>query len=83
MLQGVVFKDFKAYDINKEDEKCLKAIMKIDVEDDAIYKEYLNNPTDYEFEHSLENNLYVYREKVLQDRLIIVVIIQFLIKMIK
>lgn len=83
MLQGVVFKDFKAYDINKEDEKCLKAIRKIDVEDDAIYKEYLNNPTDYEFEHSLENNLYVYREKVLQDRLIIVVIIQFLIKMIK
>lgn len=49
--------------------------MKIDVEDDAIYKEYLNNPTDYEFEHSLENNLYVYREKVLQGRLIIVVII--------
>ena len=51
--------------------------MKIDVEDDAIYKEYLNNPT------SLENNLYVYRERVLQDRLIIVVIILFLIKMIK
>lgn len=53
--------------------------MKIDVEDDVIYiikaKKYLNNPTDYEFEHSLENNLYVYREKVLQDRLIIVVII--------
>ena len=49
--------------------------MKIDVEDDAIYKEYLINPTDYEFEHSLENNLYVYREKVLQGRLIIVVII--------
>ena len=33
----------------------------------AIYnietKEYLSIPTDYEFEHSLENNLYVYSEK--------------------
>ena len=63
----IVFKDFKAYDINKEDEKCLKVIMKIGGGDDAIYnietKEYLSIPTDYEFEHSLENNLYVFREK--------------------
>ena len=63
----IVFKDFKAYDINKEDEKCLKVIMKIGAGDDAIYnietKEYLSIPTDYEFEHSLENNLYVFREK--------------------
>ena len=63
----IVFKDFKAYDINKEDEKCLKVIMKIGGGDDAIYnietKEYLSIPTDYEFEHSLENNLYVFSEK--------------------
>ena len=63
----IVFKDFKAYDINKEDEKCLKVIMKIGGGDDAIYnietKEYLSIPTDYEFEHSLENNLYIYIEK--------------------
>ena len=63
----IIFKDFKAYDINKEDEKCLKVIMKIDSGDDAIYnietEEYLSIPTNYEFEHSLENNLYVFREK--------------------
>ncbi len=63
----IVFKDFKSYDINKEDEKCLKVIMKIGGGDDAIYnietKDYLNIPAEYEFEHSLENNLYVYSEK--------------------
>ena len=63
----IIFKDFKAYDINKEDEKCLKVIMKIGGGDDTIYnietEEYLSIPTNYEFEHSLENNLYVFREK--------------------
>ena len=54
--KDVIFKDFKAYDINKLDEKCLKIIMKIGGGDDAIYnvetKEYLSIPTDYEFEIS-------------------------------
>ena len=65
--KDIVFEDDKAYEVNKVDDKCLKVIMKIGGGDDAIYnietKEYLSIPTDYEFEHSLENNLYVFREK--------------------
>ena len=65
--KDIVFEDDKAYEVNKVDDKCLKVIMKIGGGDDSIYnietKEYLSIPTDYEFEHSLENNLYVYSEK--------------------
>ena len=65
--KDIVFEDDKAYEVNKVDDKCLKVIMKIGGGDDNIYnietKEYLSIPTDYEFEHSLENNIYVYSEK--------------------
>lgn len=65
--KDIVFEDDKAYEVNKEDDKCLKVIMKIGGGDDSIYnietKDYLNIPSEYEFEHSLENNLYVYSEK--------------------
>lgn len=65
--KDIVLEDDKAYELNKVDDKCLKVIMKIGGGDDSIYnietKEYLSIPTDYEFEHSLENNLYVYSEK--------------------
>lgn len=65
--KDTVFEDDKAYVVNKVDDKCLKVIMKIGCGDDSIYnietKDYLNIPSEYEFEHSLENNLYVYSEK--------------------
>ena len=65
--KDVIFEDEKAFDVEKEDERCLRIMMKIGGGDDAIYnietKDYLNIPTEYEFEHSLKNNLYVYSEK--------------------
>lgn len=63
----VLFEDEKAYHISKQDERTLHIIMKIGVRNDTIYdietKKYLPAPDDYEFENSLGNNLYVFREK--------------------
>lgn len=65
--KDIVFEDDKAFDVKKEDERCIYVFMKIGCGDDSIYnietKDYLNIPSEYEFEHSLENNLYVYSEK--------------------
>ena len=63
----VLFEDEKAYYINKQDERTLHVIMKIGAGNNTIYdietKKYLPSPDDYEFENSLGNNLYVFREK--------------------
>lgn len=61
----VLFDDYKAYLVSKEDERTLGVIMN-NGEKKTIYdietKKYLPKPQDYEFEHSLGNNLYVFRE---------------------
>ena len=62
----VLFDDKKAYQIYKEDDKALHIIMNCGNGNDAIYnietKKYLPSPENYEFEISLGNGLYVFRE---------------------
>lgn len=63
----VLFEDEKAYHISKQDDRTLHIIMKIGGGNNTIYdietKKYLPAPDDYEFENSLGNNLYVFREQ--------------------
>ena len=63
----LLFEDDKAYQVSKEDERTLHVLMKIGGGNTAIYdietKKYLPSPDNYEFENSLGNNLYVFKEK--------------------
>lgn len=63
----VLFEDFKAYYVSKQDDRTINVLMKIGCGNNAIYdiqtKKYLPTPDNYEFEHSLGNNLYVFREE--------------------
>lgn len=63
----VVFEDKKASRIYKEDDRVLNIHMKIGAGDKRLYdiktKKYLPVPQDYEYEHSLGNNLYVFCKK--------------------
>ena len=63
----ILFEDDKVYHIGKQDNRTLHVIMKIYGGNDAIYdietKKYLPSPKNYKFEHSLGNNLYVFREE--------------------
>ena len=63
----ILFEDRDAYHVSKQDERTLHIIMKIGGGNTTIYdietKKYLPAPTEYEFEHSLGNNLYVFREQ--------------------
>ena len=63
----ILFEDSKAYHISKQDDRTLHVIMKIGGGNNAIYdietKKYLPSPLNYEFENSLGNNLYVFREE--------------------
>ena len=62
----VLFEDENAWHISKQDDRTLHVIMKIGGGNNTIYdietKQYLPAPDDYEFENSLGNNLYVFRE---------------------
>lgn len=62
----VLYEDEKAWHISKQDDRTLHVIMKIGGGNNTIYdietKQYLPAPDDYEFENSLGNNLYVFRE---------------------
>lgn len=62
----VLYEDENAYHVSKQDERTLHIIMRVDGGNDTLYdietKKYLPAPTEYEFEHSLGNNLYVFRE---------------------
>ncbi|MBO5096015.1 MAG: hypothetical protein J6B98_03995 [Bacilli bacterium] len=64
----VLFEDRDAYLISKEDDRTLKVVKKINAGNDTIYdietKKYLPMPENYEYEQSLGNNLYVFREKL-------------------
>lgn len=61
----ILFEDENAYNVSKKDDRTLHVIKKIG--NNAIYdiktKKYLLPPKNYEFENSLGNNLYVFREK--------------------
>ncbi len=61
----VLFADYKAYLVTKQDERTL-CIHLNDGNIKTLYdienKKYLPRPKDYEFESSLGNNLYVFRE---------------------
>ena len=63
----VLFEDRDAYHVSKQDERTLHIIMKIGDGNNTIYdietKKYLPAPAEYEFEHSLGHNLYVFREQ--------------------
>lgn len=63
----ILFHDDKAYRVNKQDDRTLHVIMKIDNKNTNLYdietKKYLPSPKNYEFENSLGHNLYVFREK--------------------
>lgn len=63
----VLFEDENAWHISKQDDRTLHVIMKIGGGNNTIYdietKQYLPAPDDYEFENSLGNNLYVFRER--------------------
>lgn len=63
----VLFEDDKSYHVSKQDDRTLHIIMKIGGGNNTIYdietKKYLPVPNNYEFERSLGNNLYVFREK--------------------
>lgn len=67
----VLFEDRDAYHVSKQDERTLYIIMKIGGGNDKIYdietKKYLPALAEYEFEHSLGNNLYVFREQHSSD----------------
>lgn len=62
----VLFEDRDAYHVSKQDERTLHIILKIGDGNNTIYdietKKYLPAPDEYEFENSLGNNLYVFRE---------------------
>lgn len=66
-----LFEDRDAYHVSKQDERTLHIIMKIGDGNNTIYdietKKYLPAPTEYEFEHFLGNNLYVFREQYNSD----------------
>lgn len=63
----ILFEDEKVYHIDKQDDRTLHVIMKIGEGNNTIYdiktKQYLPVPDNYEFENSLGNNLYVFREQ--------------------
>ena len=63
----ILYEDNEAYHINKHDNRTLHIIMRDVNKKPTIYdietKKYLPTPKDYEFENSLGNNLYVFREK--------------------
>lgn len=63
----ILFEDDKAYHISKQDDRTLHVIMKIGGGNNTIYdietKKYLPSLENYEFENSLGNNLYVFREE--------------------
>lgn len=63
----ILYEDDKAYHIRKQDDRTLHVIMKIGGGNNTIYdietKKYLPSPENYEFENSLGNNLYVFREE--------------------
>lgn len=63
----ILYEDDKVYHISKQDDRTLHVIMKIDGGNTTIYdietKKYLPSPENYEFEKSLGNNLYVFREE--------------------
>lgn len=63
----VLFEDERAYHISKKDDRTLLITMKIGDGNNTIYdiktKKYLPSPDNYEFENSLGNNLYVFREQ--------------------
>ena len=64
----VLFEDRNAYHVSMQDERTLHVIMKRrDKNNTILYdietKKYLPVPDGYEFEHSLGNNLYVFREQ--------------------
>lgn len=63
----ILYEDNEAYHINKQDNRTLHIIMRDVNKKPTIYdietKKYLPTPKDYEFENSLGNNLYVFREK--------------------
>lgn len=63
----ILFEDDKAYHVSKQDDRTLHVIMKISGGNTSIYdietKKYIPSPENYEFEHSLGNKLYVFREK--------------------
>lgn len=67
----VLFEDERAYDISKQDDRTLHIIMKIGDGNNTIYdietKKYLKVLDNYEFESSLGNNLYVFREEFHSD----------------
>ena len=62
--KDTIFEDKNSYSITKNDERTLEVLMKIGGGNTKIYdieaKKYLPSPEDYEFEHSLGNNLYVF-----------------------
>lgn len=62
----VLYEDENAYNVSKQDERTLCIIMKIGGGNSTIYdietRKYLPASIEYEFEHSLGNNLYVFRE---------------------
>lgn len=63
----VLFEDNTSYHVSKQDERTLHVMKKINKGNDAIYdietKRYLKVPDHYEFEISLGDNLYVFREQ--------------------
>lgn len=62
----ILFNDKNAYQIYKQDDKTLHILMNYGRGNDAIYnietKKYLPSPENYEFEISLGNGLYVFKE---------------------
>jgi len=61
----VVYHDKDAYSIFKNDENTLKVLMQSNGKKifNLNTKEYFNVPNDYEYEDSLGDNLYIFREK--------------------
>lgn len=63
----ILFEDKDAYSISKQDDRTLRVIMKIGGRNATIYdietKKYLPAPVDYEFENSLGNGMYVFRQE--------------------
>ena len=62
----VLYKDINAYHVSRQDDRTLHIIMKAGEGNNTIYdietKKYLPAPSEYEFERSLGNNLYVFKE---------------------
>lgn len=62
----ILYEDINVYHVSKQDERTLYVIMGVGGGNNTIYdietKKYLPSPTEYEFERSLGNNLYVFRE---------------------